>query len=103
MLNSTNAGAGSFECLARDPAGGFYVMVAEVGGGANPRLYHMSETATGAAGLTVVVTDPSLGEARLAQSPQGTPPDFSRCSLATSPDGTIFIQFGPQLWQVAAP
>jgi hypothetical protein len=88
---------GTFACLARDPAGGFFVMVTDVNG-ASPRLYHVAETGSGAMGLEHVLTDPSFGEARLTQNESNA---FAYSSLATAPDGTIYYATGSQLWQVA--
>jgi hypothetical protein len=90
---------GNFLCTARDPAGGFYMMVNDVDGG-SPRMYHVSEDAEGAVGLEHVVTEPSFGEARLTQAERGV---FESCSLATAPDGTVYVQTVSQLWVVSPP
>jgi len=97
MPNPINGG--NFLCEARDPAGGFYMIVDDIGGG-SPRMYHVAEDANGAVGLTHVVTDPSFGEARFTQSENVA---FEYCSLATAPDGTVYFQTESQLWKVSPP
>jgi hypothetical protein len=86
-----------FLCTARDPRGGFYVMVNDLSR-EQPRVYHFAEDAQGTMGITHLVTEPSFGEARQSQS-QARP--FGSCSMATAPDGTIYVQTGAQLWEVS--
>lgn len=91
--------ASNFTCVARDPAGGFYFIVQNVADYA-PRLFHVTEGAQGASGLTLIDTVPSFAEAKKqASSTFG----FLFCSLATGKDGAVYFQTYAQLWKVAAP
>jgi hypothetical protein len=87
--------ADAFNCVTRDPLGGFYLVVGATGG---PRLYHVTEDASGSNEPTEVSTTPSLAEAqRLANIPLA----FRYCSIAAGHDGTIFLQTFQQLWKIA--
>jgi hypothetical protein len=86
-------------CTARDPAGGFFLM-ANDGQGEQPRLYHLTEDASGTTGITHVVTTPSFGEAQQSRAFSRL---FSSCRMATAPDGTIYVQTGDQIWKVSPP
>jgi hypothetical protein len=91
--------AQTFTCTARDPAGGFYMLASGTstgGTGGGPRVYHVAETGTAAASLSLVVTAPSLGEALLARGGS----QFGYCSMAVSPDGTVYIQTVKEVWKI---
>jgi hypothetical protein len=95
-------GADNFICMARDPAGGFYMLVSGDGSGGapdyRPRLYHVSDDANGTSGFTRVATTPTFDQARtLVPDPRV----FTTCSMAVAPDGTIFLETIYQLWQLA--
>jgi hypothetical protein len=88
--------ASNFLCVARDPSGGFYVVVDGIG--ETPRLYHVAEDAQGTSGLTWIDTTPSFAQAKArASSVFG----FRYCSLAAARDGTVYFQSYAQLWKVA--
>jgi len=89
--------AGNFICTARDPCGGFYVVVRDLDNLEDPRLYHLTEDATGSNGLTAIETVPSLADAEKSQSEVFA---FLYCSLAVGRDGTVFLQTRSQLWKV---
>jgi hypothetical protein len=96
--------ADKFTCVARDPAGGFYVMVTGDGSGANPtsgtRLYHVADDAQGTSGFSRVGTIPSFDQARLGQV---APTVFTSCTLAAAPDGTLYVLTLDMLWKIAPP
>ena len=86
----------SFRCTAADPAGGFCFLVTS---GLGPRLYHSASGAGSASTLARVVTEPSLGEARVSHG--GLNAIFSNCAMTVAPDGTIYISTEHQVWRVA--
>jgi hypothetical protein len=88
--------ADNFLCAARDPSGGFYLLVNDVSSRA-PRLYHVADDAQGTAGLTWI---PTAGSFEEAKSFQTEPSGFDDCSIATARDGNVFIQTCHQLWRV---
>jgi hypothetical protein len=100
--NPSPVSADSFTCLARDPAGGFYMMVTGDGTGATPRagtrLYHVADDASGTSGFTRVATTPSFDQARATQA---DPNVFTSCTLAAAPDGTLYVQTLYMLWKIA--
>jgi hypothetical protein len=87
----------NFTCLARDPAGGFYVMVGAVDFEA-PNLYHVTEDASGTHGLELIDTVPTFSFAAKTQSETFA---FDFCSLAVGPDGAVYYQTYSQLWKVS--
>jgi hypothetical protein len=89
--------ADNFLCSARDPSGGFYIIVDDASDG-TPRLYHVAEDAQGTTGLTWIPTVPSFAEAEKSQSETFA---FFYCSIATARDGTVFYQTYHQLWKVS--
>jgi hypothetical protein len=93
-------GAQTFGCTARDPAGGFYLLATGTNtgstGGSSPRIYHITETGSAATSLSLVVTQPSLGEARLARGGS----QFAYCSMAVSPTGAIYIETLKEVWEI---
>jgi hypothetical protein len=92
--------ADNFTCVARDPSGGFYMIVdVYVDGSTEPRLYHVAEDAQGTTGLTWIPTVPSFGEAKKTQNDSVFGFDF--CSIAVARDGTVFYQTYGQLWRVS--
>lgn len=99
---SSPIGADTFTCLARDPAGGFYVMVTGDGTGTRPtsgtRIYHLADDAGGTSGFTRMGTVPSFDQARLGQV---DPTVFTTCALAAAPDGTLYVQTLNQVWKLA--
>jgi hypothetical protein len=93
--------ADNFLCSARDPSGGFYIIVEDVSDGA-PRLYHLAGDAQGTARPTTdpvwIPTVPSFAQAKKSQSETF---GFLFCSIATARDGTVFFQTYHQLWKVS--
>lgn len=89
--------ADNFLCAARDPSGGFYIIVDDVGDRA-PRLYHVAEDAQGTTGLTWIPTVPSFKDAK---NSQGEVFAFRFCSIAAARDGTVFFHTYHQLWKVS--
>jgi hypothetical protein len=100
--NASPVSADRFTCLARDPAGGFYVMVTGDGTGTTPtsgtRLYHLADDASGTSGFTRVGTTPSFDQARRVKVDQSV---FTTCALAAAPDGTVYVQTVNELWKIA--
>ena len=100
--SSSPIAADNFTCLARDPAGGFYVMVTGDGTGTRPpsgtRIYHLADDAGGTSGFTRMGTVPSFDQARLGQV---DPTVFTTCALAAAPDGTLYVQTLNQVWKLA--
>ena len=94
--------ADDFICLARDPTGGFYMMVTGDGTGATPtsgtRLYHVADDASGTSGFTRVGITPSFDQARRAEVNQAV---FTTCALAAAPDGTVYVQTLNEVWKIA--
>ena len=88
--------------MGRDPAGGFYFLVTDTLG-ANPRLYHAGETASGLAALEHVPTEPSLGEVRVARGTgvPGGSQHFGNCTMAVASNGDDYIQTLQEAWRVA--
>lgn len=97
---STPLPAENFTCVARDPSGGFYMIIdVYVDGSTEPRLYHVAEDAQGTTGLTEIPTDPSFGQAKKTQNDAVF--GFDYCSIAVAHDGTVFYQTYGQLWKVS--
>jgi hypothetical protein len=87
-----------FVCSTRDPSGGFYFMLGRIGDYVGSHLFHVTETSSGADGLTLIDTVPTFLEASKTQNESLA---FDFCSLAAAPDGTIFYQTASQLWKVS--
>jgi hypothetical protein len=87
----------NFTCAARDPAGGFYVIVGSVDF-EPPNLYHIAEDASGTRGLELIDTVPTFSFAAKTQSETFA---FDYCSLAVGPDGTVYYQTYSQIWKVS--
>jgi len=85
-----------FGCGAKDPAGGFYFMVTDIGGH-NPRLVHLPETGTGAAVPAPVPTEPTLGAVSVNRG-GGL---FDDCLMAVAPDGVIYVESSNGIWKIA--
>jgi hypothetical protein len=88
----------NFVCSTRDPSGGFYFVLGRVGDNQGSYLYHVTETASSAAGLTLIDTVPTFAQASKTQSETFA---FDFCSLAAAPDGTIFYATFSQLWKIS--
>lgn len=88
--------AGNFACSARDPAGGFYVLVWDWANGGEA-LFHLDEDADSSKGFTRVVTTPSLNEAAAQANESLT---FWYCAMAGAKDGGIYIQTFHQIWHL---
>ena len=84
-------------CTARDPKGGFYIVVDDFPPGA-ARIYHLADGATDVAGATLVETTPSLAA---VQGMQDDPLIFMFCSMAAASDGSLYLQTFQQLWKVS--
>ncbi len=84
-------------CTARDPNGGFYIVVDDFPPGAT-RIYHLADGATDAAAATLVETTPSLAAVKAMQD---DPVIFMFCSMAAASDGSIYLQSFQQLWKVS--
>jgi hypothetical protein len=92
--------AENFTCVARDPTGGFYVVIAVYdNGGDAPVLYHVAENANGTDGLTLVPTVPSFADAKRTQNDSVF--GFLYCSIAAGRDGAVYYQTYGQLWKVS--
>jgi hypothetical protein len=91
--------ADNFLCVARDPAGGFY-LVGDNSADDAPRLYHVAEDAQGSTGLIWIQTTPTIAQAKKSQNETF---GFDFCSLAVASDGTVFFQTYHQLWKVTPP
>lgn len=89
------AGGSNFICSARDPKGGFYVMM-ESGDTEALNLMHVDENFAPPQGMYVVSTTPTVAAAGQAEGNL----TFRFCSMATADDGTLFIQTFDQLWKV---
>ena len=89
--------ADNFLCSARDPSGGFFVVIDNYPENA-PRLYHLAEDAHGTTGVTWIQTVPTFGQAKQSQ---GEVFAFYYCSVAAALDGTVFFQTYHQLWKVS--
>ena len=89
--------ATNFLCVARDPSGGFYVIVINESDDGSPRLYHVADDAQGTSGLTLIETAPSFAQAKARASNVF---GFRYCSLAAARDGTVYFQSYAQLWKV---
>jgi len=87
-------------CTARDPKGGFYIVVDDFPPGAT-RIYHLADGATDAADATLVETTPSLAEVAQMEMMRVDPVLFMFCSMAAASDGTLFLQTFQQLWRVS--
>jgi hypothetical protein len=87
-----------FECVARDPSGGFYAVVdnyfSETPG---VSLYHLTDDVTSTSGYALVPLSPSLTQAKMETKETFA---FDYCSLAVAPDGTIYFQTFSQLWKI---
>jgi hypothetical protein len=90
--------ASSFLCSARDPSGGFMVVVRDARDGA-PKLYHIAADAQGPTGLDWIRTEPSFADAALSDD-NADPSGFDFCSLAVAKNGTVYYQTFSQLWKV---
>jgi hypothetical protein len=88
----------NFVCSARDPSGGFYFVLGRLLDNQGSHLYHVTETASGADGLTLIATVPTFLEASKTQNETFA---FDFCSLAAAPDGTVFYATYSQLWKVS--
>ena len=97
LLQPGDIAADNFLCVARDPSGGFYLVVEDPTDSA-PRLYHVADDAQGTTGLTWIETVPSFAQASQRKS---NVLGFLYCSLAAAPDGTVYFQTAAQLWKVA--
>jgi hypothetical protein len=85
----------NFVCSARDPRGGFYLVVRTETGLA-ARLFHLTETSDETQGFTEVETVPSLVELSEGEANHS----FSYCAMAVAPDGSVYIQTVGQLWRL---
>ncbi len=91
-LNATQ-----FVCSTRDPAGGFYLVIAD---GIDWELVHLSDNPSGTTGLDHIVTSPTFAEARATSVSLGRPLPFSLCNLAALADGTLFLQTDSMLFSL---
>lgn len=85
-----------FLCSARDPRGGFYLVV-HTETGLAARLFHLTETSGDRQGFTEVQTVPSLVEVSEGEFDS----TFSYCAMAVAPDGSVYIQTFGQLWRLS--
>lgn len=92
--------ATNFLCVARDPLGGFYVVVVNDFDNTGARLFHLTEDAAGEKGVTHIPTSPTLRQAEMAQNEAFA---FRYCSIAAARDGTLFLQTRSQLWKISRP
>jgi hypothetical protein len=83
-----------FACMAADPAGGFFFVVTSPQGN-SPRLYHLPENAVADTPMTLVPTEPSLGELFEAGGPTS-----SAYTMTVAPNGVIYIQTAGQVYQI---
>lgn len=83
--------AENFICTARDPTGGFKVMIRDFNFA--PHLLHIDEDGS----WRSISTTPSLAE---AQRDHSTAFEFGFCSMAVGPSGVIFVQTIAQLWRI---
>ncbi|HEY4392434.1 MAG TPA: hypothetical protein VGP64_00150 [Polyangia bacterium] len=63
-----------------------------------PRLYHVADDAAVTSGLAWIATTPSFAQASQLKRDVFA---FDFCSLATTPDGTVYFQTYSQLWKVS--
>jgi hypothetical protein len=96
-FNPSPIHASNFLCAARDPSGGFYVVVEDVNE-AESHLFHIAEDADGSTGLLPIPTRPSFKDAAKSHHEAFA---FRFCSLAVGHDGTVFFQTYSQLWKIA--
>jgi len=89
--------ASNFNCVARDPAGGFYALVSADNYYHDPQLFHLTDTSDDSNGFEPIATTPSIAEANAAH---GNVLTFDFCSLAAAPNGDVYIQTIGQLWRV---
>ena len=62
----------------------------------NPRLYHAPDGATGPTSLTLVTTEPTLGEVHVARGGG----EFSSCEMAVAPNGVVYLLTVKDIWQL---
>ena len=72
-------------------------MVGQTFGDPGPRLFHMTENASGTTGLDWIATVPTFLEAQKVQDELLA---FQFCSLSAAPDGTVFFQTFSHLWKI---
>lgn len=99
-LEESPIDATNFICAARDPAGGFYALVHGDNFDRDPLLYHLTEVSDDVMGFEPIPTTPTIVAANAAH---GTSLTFDFCSMATAPNGDVYIQTIAQLWRVARP
>jgi hypothetical protein len=98
LFNSSPIHAKNFLCSARDPSGGFYLVVDDaVDNRLGSHLYHVAESSDAPTPLVSIEPVPSFYEAEQSQSEDFA---FWYCSLAVGKDGTVFYQTRSQLWKV---
>jgi hypothetical protein len=86
--------AWNFQCSARDPYGGFYVLVEDYTL-IESQLYHLTEDASGSTGVVRITTVPSFPDV------EGISDDFFYCSLAAGTDGNVYARKQRELWKVS--
>jgi hypothetical protein len=84
-----------FACTVGDPAGGFYFVVTDPLRD-NPRLYHATDSATALPSLTLVPTEPTLGEMHVARGAG----EFSSCQMAVAPNGVLYLLTAKDIWKL---
>ncbi len=89
--------ADNFLCSARDPEGGFYVVVDSADGKVGAVLFHLTEDSNESRGFGIVPTVPTLTQAEVIADETFS---FGFCSLAVAPDGVIYMQTMSQLWRI---
>lgn len=82
-----------FLCAARDPAGGFFIMI-EDDTTNDPKLMHFDEGVSAMAGYRTITTSPSLADAVIEHELVF---DFSDCQMAAAHDGSVWIRTEKQL------
>jgi hypothetical protein len=89
--------ADNFLCSARDPEGGFYVVVDSAENNVGAVLFHLTEDSNESRGFGTVPTAPTLTQAEEFADETFS---FGYCSLAVAPDGVVYMQTMSQLWRI---
>src|SRR6188768_264752 len=89
--------ADNFLCSARDPEGGFYVVVDSADYDVGSVLFHLTEDSNESRGFGTVPTVPTLTQAEVIADETFS---FRFCSLAVAPDGVVYMQTMSQLWRI---
>jgi len=87
----------NFLCVARDPAGGFFVMAEDDDTG-DSTLLHFGEDVSETNGATRVLSAPTFAQAAETQDETLL---FRYCAMAAGKDGTVWIQSFKQLWRLS--